>query len=415
MYSGCDNNSVAKQEEIAMTAYKIDHTKGQCIGTVSEQWFTRTDDQRFLSLGDVHAQTLDWANASEARDVKVSDLRAHATPEGGLMLAGLRDEPMNPTNFAFGEIAGIAKAPASYLRKLPASIAADCLNAGFEAEAKREDKAIQAYLMGVKDEADVLRAVTSTKYGRIHDHSVVAEVMKLAGQGTGDTRWKVPGTIDWGSEHGVSYNPNVDITKDNTTLYASDRDLFLFLVDDMNPIEVGKLANGDPDLMFRGFYTWNSEVGDKTFGIATMYLRGVCMNRNLWGVEGFQETTFRHTAGAPGRFMLDAAPALQSYAEAGTKKLVAGVAAAKAAVVTGGDGDEAGAKRLGFLKTLGFSTKRAQDLVLTSIVEEGRPPESVWDYAQAITAQARSETHQDARVKMEGIAGRLLNKVAVEA
>jgi hypothetical protein len=35
------------------------------------------------------------------------------------------------------------------------------------------------------------------------------------------------------------------------------------------------------------FYCWNSEVGSKTLGIASFYLRAVCMNRNLWGVENF--------------------------------------------------------------------------------------------------------------------------------
>ncbi len=56
--------------------------------------------------------------------------------------------------------------------------------------------------------------------------------MKIAGNGTGDTRWKVPGVLDWST--GV-YNPDVDISRDTTTLYASDRDVFLFLVDDHNP------------------------------------------------------------------------------------------------------------------------------------------------------------------------------------
>ena len=39
---------------------------------------------------------------------------------------------------------------------------------------------------------------------------------------------------------------------------ASDRDVFLFLVDDTNPIEAGRLPDGSPDLYFRGFYCWNS-------------------------------------------------------------------------------------------------------------------------------------------------------------
>ena len=91
--------------------------------------------------------------------------------------------------------------------------------------------------------------------------------MNIAGDGTGDTRWKVPGVLDWAT---MTHNPFVDITKDTTTLYASDRDVFLFLVDDTHPIEAGRLPNGDPDLYFRGFYCWNSEVGSKTLGIASL-------------------------------------------------------------------------------------------------------------------------------------------------
>ena len=44
------------------------------------------------------------------------------------------------------------------------------------------------------------------------------------------------------------------------SVYASDRDVFVFLVDDLNPIEAGRLPDGSPDVFFRGFYAWNSEV-----------------------------------------------------------------------------------------------------------------------------------------------------------
>src|SRR3546814_14967085 len=108
--------------------------------------------------------------------------------------------------------------------------------------------------------------------------------------GVGQTRWKVPGGLDWSNRH---YTPYVDVSRDTTTLYASERDVLLFLVDDTHPIEAGKLPNGEPDLYFRGFYSWNSEVGAKTLGMATPYLRAVCMNRNLWGVENFEEVKIR--------------------------------------------------------------------------------------------------------------------------
>ncbi|WP_430324049.1 hypothetical protein, partial [Salmonella enterica] len=87
--------------------------------------------------------------------------------------------------------------------------------------------------------------------GRIWDHELVGAVMRFAGDGTGDTRWKVPGLLDWST---MRHNPFVEVTKETTTLYASDRDVFLFLVDDAHPIEAGRLPNGEPDLYFRGFY-----------------------------------------------------------------------------------------------------------------------------------------------------------------
>jgi len=113
--------------------------------------------------------------------------------------------------------------------------------------------------------------------------------------------------LDWST--GV-YNPRVDITQDTTTLYASDRVVFL-LVDDLNPIDAGRLAGGSPDLYFRRFYDWNSEVGAKTLGMASFYLRAVC---NLWGVEDFEEITIRHSKYAATRFAQEAAPALASFA-----------------------------------------------------------------------------------------------------
>jgi hypothetical protein len=111
-----------------------------------------------------------------------------------------------------------------------------------------------------------VRAVTSTSYGRIYDSEIADALVNLAGTGAGEMRWKVPGNMDWSRG---TYNPNVDITTDTTTLYASDRDLFVFLCDDRNPIEIGKLDNGDPDMLFRGFYVRHSEVGASPLTLAT--------------------------------------------------------------------------------------------------------------------------------------------------
>lgn len=383
--------------------HQIDVSKGQCIGTVSQQWAMRGDDERFLDLTSLRDRVRLYREESRIVDILPSEIRCSAT-EGALTF-DVGGTQVQPSHWAFDQIARAAEAPAYYLRTLPAELAAQNLSHGL---ARAEAKPVRAYVR--ENGSTTLRGITSVRYGRIYDNDVVDSVMKVAGNGTGDTRWKVPGCIDWSSEHGVSYNPNVEITKQNTTLYASDRDVFLFLVDDRNPIEVGKLANGAPDLMFRGFYVWNSEVGSRTFGFASMYLRGVCQNRNLWGVEDFQEVTFKHTAFAPDRFLKEAEPSLLQFAEASTKRLIDGVKAAKNAIVARTD-DE----RMDFLDKWGFTQKAAKAVCETVLLEEQTKPESVWDFAQGVSAYARACDFQDQRLKLETIAGRMLDKVKVEA
>lgn len=249
-----------------------------------------------------------------------------------------------------------------------------------------------------------LRAVTGPEYGRIWDKDLVAAVMSIAGNGAGDTIWKVPGVLDWST---MTHNPFVDITKDTTTLYASDRDVFLFLVDDTHPIEAGRLPNGEPDLYFRGFYAWNSEVGSKTLGIASFYLRAVCANRNLWGTENFEEITIRHSKFAAQRFAHEAAPALTNFANSSPAPFIAGIRAARERVVARNDED-----RSEFLRKRGFSKAETGKIIETVLSEEGRPPESIFDFVQGITALARGKAHQDTRLELEGKARKLLESAA---
>jgi len=378
--------------------YTIDTTKGTMVGTVSAQWAQRPDDQRFLSLSHLESQTRQWANESRAVETMPSEI--HARADGGNLLIDCVGAQVDPTAWSFDQISRLAHAPSDYLRQLPAGLAAACLNQGL---ADYSSKPVAAYIR--QNGTTSLRGITSTKYGRILDTDVVSQVRQIAGDGTGDTRWKVPGVIDWQK---MAYNPRVDISKETTTLYASDRDVFMFLVDDLNPIEVGKLRNGEPDLLFRGFYVWNSEVGGRTFGFASMYLRGVCQNRNLWGVEDFREMTIRHTRFAPERFAKEAAPAILEYSQAGTMKLIEGVKAAQNQRVASTDEE-----RVEFLHKFGFSKRAAEDLISVGLAEEGAPPETAWDFAQAITAKARSLQHQDRRIAMESVGGRILDAVKV--
>ena len=382
--------------------YKVDVSRGGHDGRVSSEWFSRPDDEKYLSLSELYASVKGRAERSRTRTVESAAIRVEAhrdDPEKLALVLPDADAPVAPTHWSFGQLASLVSAPASYLRQLPAPLAGINLQYGLT-----NHRAEQIKTMEVANGRTELRAVTGPDYGRIYDHELVSAVQRIAGDGVGDTRWKVPGVLDWST--GV-YNPMVDVTKDTTTLYASDRDVFLFLVDDLNPIEAGTLPDGSPDLFFRGFYCWNSEVGAKTLGIASFYLRAVCQNRNLWGVEDFQEISIRHSKYAANRFAHEAAPALASFADSSPQPFIQGILAARERVVARSDED-----RTDFLRKRGFSKAETGKIVETVLAEEGRPPESVFDFVQGITAVARSKPQQDARLTMETRAKKLLELAA---
>jgi hypothetical protein len=380
-------------------SYRVDALRGQTNGRVSSQWWNRPDDERFTSLRDLLAATQLSADTSRADVIEAKAIKVIADREDAdkLSLELPNDSVAQPTHWSFGQLCSLVQAPAAYLRKLPAALAGINLQYGLN---NHRGELVKTYTR--IDGSSELRAVTGPDYGRITDAEVVQAVMRIAGDGTGDTHWKVPGVLE-----GLNrYNPFVDVTKHNTTLFASDRDVFIFLVDDLNPIEIGKLPDGSPDLVFRGFYVWNSEVGSRTCGIATMYLRGVCQNRILWGVEGFKEMSIRHTKNGPSRFLMEAKPALESFANASTGRLIEGVNNAKSLVVAH-DEDE----RRDFLTGRGFTAGQAEKVIEAVVREEGKEPESIWDFVQGITAVARDIGHQDARIDLEKKAGGLLSRV----
>lgn len=382
--------------------YKVDVSRGERVGRVSSEWFSRPDDERYLSLSELFSSVKRRSDHSRTRTVESAAIRVEASrddPERMALLLPESERPVSPTHWSFGQLASLVGAPSSYLRQLPAPLAAINLQYGLTSHRSEQVKTLE-----IEDGRVELRAVTGPDYGRIHDHELVSAVQRIAGNGTGDTRWKVPGVLDWST--GI-YNPNVDVSKDTTTLYASDRDVFLFLVDDLNPIEAGRLPDGSPDLYFRGFYCWNSEVGAKTLGMASFYLRAVCQNRNLWGVEDFEEITIRHSKYAASRFAQEAAPALTRFANSSPTPFLNGIKSARERIVARSDDD-----RQDFLRKRGFAKGETTRIIESVLTEEGRKPESIFDFVQGITAMARGKTHQDARLEMEGKAKKLLDFAA---
>ena len=357
---------------------------GTVLSAASAQWYKRPDDERYLSVEELKRAVEDRRCESWTLTTPVSDLRV-GVDDGSLAvdaydIAHRERRQLEPTHFAFGQLSQYAKAPASYLRQLPSELAAINLQWGLEHGPIRPESLVLGQTNGV----DTLRSMTSTSYGRIWDSQVVEAVERVNANG----RWKVPA-----ASYAAS-NP-----KRATTLYASDRDVFMFLVDPDHPVEIGD------ETLFRGFYTWNSEVGASVFGLSTFLYRYVCDNRLIWGATDIEQLRIRHTRGAPERFAYEGSGYLDRYATESAYRTVDAIKKAQGFELKDGEQEDAGWEK--WLTERGFTAAQAKNSVLTAMAEEGQA-RSLWDIVNGITASARQVQYADERVKLETAAGRLM-------
>ena len=352
----------------------------------NQQWSSRPADERFLSLTALHESVTQSRARSASRTI--SSRKLQALPVDGdhkaLVVAGPNGKPATLSNWSFGQLAARAGAPAGYLRGLPSPMAADCLNFGLQVSRDIEDVGV---LIATGDEGLELRAVTGPQYGRIWNSDITGALVDRFGDGiSGDFR--VPG----------EFGRAVDVTKANTTLYASDRDMFVFLADEKNRIEIPNRRDGQSGQMARGFFVWNSEVGSSTLGISTFLFDYVCCNRIVWGAEQVKEVRIRHTASVNDRWLEEVVPAIQSYANGTASSVVRAIEDARAVRID--NVSEFLSKR--------FTKSQSWQIIAAHLTDEGRPIESLWDAATGITSYARNIQHQDARVQIEREAGKLL-------
>ena len=213
------------------------------VTRAATEWFRRPPDERYLSLDDLYSATYARASACSTSLIETRNLRAYGDSAAGGRL--MIEEPSfglaSPTDWSTGQAAAVGRTPLRWLK-------------------------------GSGTEASALRALLGPEYGRIFDHDVVAVVREV----NEDGRWHIPA---------ASYQVADPLRA--TTLYASDRDIFLFLVDEANPVNV--TVGGTTRQLFRGFMLWNSEVGSKRLGLLTILYDFVCDNRLVHGARGVLE------------------------------------------------------------------------------------------------------------------------------
>ena len=353
--------------------------------TASHQWAVRPADQRFQTLGELAASVQGRRLRSRSADVQVA--RLSVALQDGHIAVNSQIAPSEPTHWAFTQLAGAVRAPASYLRTLPPELVVENLNYGLKHNAVDPDR--KFLTVANEDGLATLQAVTSTTYGRIWDADCVAAVQRIVERSGG----KFHNPLAYA--HGFA-GPTVP-----SGLYGSDHDVFMFLIDGGSRLEIGPRAK-----LNRGFICWNSETGAKTFGLMTFLFNECCGNHIIYGATDINQLIVRHTSGGPARFDNEAMPVLEAYMNASARPEELVIRRAQDKLLPADEADLAV-----YVAPAKFTKTELKESIAAAVREEGEC-KTLWQLVQGGTAYARGFDFIDARVDLEKRASGLLNLVA---
>ena len=381
------------------------------LHAASRQWANRPADERFWTLQDMLDACRSYRERARTATVQYNQLQCEDVA-GDLALVGPTGAKASLTHYAFGQLSRDIQAPADYLRSLPAPMARDCVNLGIQ---RLDDERKAALLFDAHGGTFSARCVTSEKYQRIWNHEIVERLIPLAEYG-----WRVPPARP--STHSIATRPatEADILRLSghnglavkvgdaiapAGLYASDRDMFAFMVNEDSIIDDGS-AGG----LARGFFVSNSEVGDASLKITRFLYRSVCGNHIVWGAENVSEIKIRHIGDVSRRFGHEFQAELRNYANASEAEDVRRIAAAKTFKI--GDTKEEMLDKLFGLKRVGLSRKALESAYAYAELEADQnrtgDPRSAWGFAGGITRLAQESTYAGERTKLDRAAGRVL-------
>jgi hypothetical protein len=186
------------------------------------------------------------------------------------------------TEWSFGHICRLANVPQRYINRLPSDLAATNINHGLTERFEDHNGVV------MNKTGSVARAFYTPRYVRVPDLEVAKYVHEQA-----TPKGYLPAGYFSGKRGG-----SAPVRPEASGLYASDRDLFMFMAQESTPFVV------DGDEYFHCFIVWNSEVWGKTLGFMTCLYRYICGNHQIWGARDEIEVSTPHK-GDP-RTVLDA-------------------------------------------------------------------------------------------------------------
>jgi len=360
----------------------------------SHQWATRPADQRFTTLASLREAVHGRRVRSRSTDIDLDKIETTVDAATGKLIVNHTINPAEPSHWALRQFAGLLKAPGAYLSTLPPHLVSDCLNHGIKSQPR---EAVKFMVTAADGGPDTLQAVTSPTYGRIWDADVVDAVQRINDR-TGGRFYNPKAYAHKGAPNGFK---TIDTSRTEPAgLYASDRDVFMFMIDGGSLLDAGPRAQ-----LNRGFIVWNSEVGARTCGLMTFMFNVCCGNNIIFGAQDVNQVLIRHSKGAPTRFDNDSTPALLSFVN---RKAGDDEAMIRRAVIWRLPTDED--KFDSFIAPFKFTRGEIDNARKMAKLEEGQC-ETLWDLIQGFTAYARGFDYMDARIDLERRGSALLKVV----
>lgn len=381
------------------------------LHAASRQWASRPADERFWTVQEMLDACRAYRERARTSTVQYNLLQCEDVA-GDLALVGPTGARASLTHYAFGQLSQDVKAPADYLRTLPAPMARDCINLGIR---KLDDDRQAALLFDAHGGEFSARCVTSEKYKRIWNHEIVERLIPLQELG-----WQVPPARPASADVNTRPATEADVLRLSRNnglavkvgdqiapagLYASDRDMFAFMVN-----EDARIEDGTDGGLGRGFFVSNSEVGDASLTITRFLYRYVCGNHIVWGAQNVSEIKIRHIGDANQRFGREFVAELKNYADASAAEDVNRITQAKRFII--GDTKDELLDKLFGLKRIGLSRKALESAYKYAELESAEnrtgSPHSAWGFAGGITRLAQESTYASERTKLDRAAGRVL-------
>lgn len=412
------------------------------------QWADRPADERYWTVADALEATQHHRETARELVFPWKDTALATADNGRDIVLCLPDgTEATLTNYSAHQLCQDVGAPHAYLSKLPTELAVSCLEHGLVKQfsglnRKGEPKSANALIH--QNGYTKLRSLTSDKYARFWNAEVFQALLPLTEQGwvtpparpshVNDPRSRraTPEDVLTRRDAKGGLVVNVGDWISPAGIYASDHDMFAFLVN-----EDMRLDDGTPDRLARGFFVSNSEVGAGALKLKAFYYRQVCGNHIVWGAEHVVEVNVRHVGTFDSirqKFNVQVKGALDSFTSASLAEDQATIDRARSFMLTTASDPEKARKEVLDALIRGVSENRslkpASGISQKMFVEaldyaekfadvDHVHPYSLWGAVNGLTRYSQSAgvglDFADERARVDALTGKLMKLVGAVA